>query len=256
MRAAVANGKFVCCRCHSPAEQMVVVEPPAAEKPMISRILLDLDGVLADWVGSVAPLFGHERDYLLGAWPPGTYDIAEVLGVSTAELWRRVHEGGADFWSGLEPLPWCAELLELCQGLAPTTILTSPSRDPSAAAGKTAWLQAQFGSTFRDYLIGPDKPACAHPGALLIDDRGTGCDAFAKAGGQTIVFPQPWNSAWTSSAESGADPLAFVREQLDGFRFAGPKFDPSDTGKFAHLNECSCYEAPCSCGYAARQAGR
>ncbi len=219
IRAVVTDGLLACWRC-----RRVDVRLAAP----VSRILLDLDGVLADWVGSVAPLFDFDREQLVGAWPPGTYDIAEVLDVSANELWRRVDKVGAAFWSGLEPLPWCAELLELCQALAPTTILTSPSHDPSAAAGKTAWLQAQFGSDFRDYLIGPDKPACAHPGALLIDDRDTGCDAFVQAGGQAVVFPQPWNSAWTRSAESGADPLAFVREQLDGLRTVGPVVDPEE----------------------------
>jgi hypothetical protein len=181
--------------------------------------LLDLDGVLADWVDSVAPLFGTTKERLVDRWPRDVYDIAEVLGVSTSELWRVVHREGADFWADLKPLPWYAELIELCQSLAPTTILTSPSLDPSSASGKAEWLQRHLGDNFRDYLIGPDKPACAHPGALLIDDRDHGCEGFVAAGGHAIVFPQVWNSAWTRSADAGKNPLEWVRTNFEDFTF-------------------------------------
>jgi hypothetical protein len=166
----------------------------------ITRIFLDLDGVLADWASAAIRLHDHDPISILAAWPVGTYDLADVLGISGNEMWRPINDAGASFWANLEPLPWCGDLMSLCQRTAPTTILTSPSKDPAAAAGKTRWLQAVFGSSFCDYLIGPAKVACAYPGAVLIDDADKNCETFVansqgvRTGGRSIVFPQPWNS--------------------------------------------------------------
>jgi hypothetical protein len=113
--------------------------------------------------------------------------------------------------------------MSVCEGFAPTTILTSPSKDPAAAAGKTRWLQSVFGRDFRSYLIGPDKQSCARPGAVLIDDRDENCDSFRQAGGRAIVFPQRWNSGHAHRTEwvrdnietqIAARPVAYIAEQL------------------------------------------
>jgi hypothetical protein len=151
-----------------------------------------------------------------------------VLGISGNEMWRPINAAGADFWANLKPLPWCTELMTACTSIAPTTILTSPSKDPRAAAGKTAWLQRVFGSSFRDYLIGPAKAACAHRGAVLIDDSDEGCKAFEAAGGRAVVFPQPWNSGH-------AERRAWL-EQLDGPPHPqGYHFEPRGTGPDGRL---------------------
>jgi hypothetical protein len=181
----------------------------------ITRIFLDLDGVLADWATAAIRLHDRDPETVLGAWPPGVYELATVLGISGNALWRPIDAAGAAFWAELEPLPWMLELFEACQRLAPTTILTAPSKHPSTPGGKTAWLQRHFGSSFRGYLIGPDKAACARRGAVLIDDRDEGCKAFEAAGGHAVVFPQPWNSGhavtpWTDRVK----PVGFVLAKL------------------------------------------
>lgn len=179
----------------------------------ITRIFLDMDGVLADW--ATAAIIACERDpaEVYGSWPPNEYDLAVALGVSGNAMWKAVHRGGVEFWSELEPYPWMPELFELCTATAPTTILTSPSREPASLAGKMAWLQRYFGRDFRDFLIGPDKAACARAGTVLIDDREHGCDEFVRAGGHAIVFPQTWNRHGRL-----ADPVTFVRSQLEVLR--------------------------------------
>lgn len=160
----------------------------------ITRIFLDLDGVLADWASAAIRLHGRDPEHVLASWPPGVCELADVLSVSGNTMWKPINAAGAEFWANLEPLPWMHELFEACASMAPTTILTSPSKHPSAPTGKTAWLQRHFGSDFRAYLIGPDKAACARRGAVLIDDRDDGCRGFEAAGGHAVVFPQPWNS--------------------------------------------------------------
>ena len=183
---------------------------------MIRQILLDLDGVLADWVSAVIRLFGRHPADVISSWPHGVYDLAEVLGVSEAEMWRRVHAGGAGFWATLEIYPWAHDLLDTCRKHARTTILPSPSRDPSSLAGKVQWLDRHFGcgDHFRDYLVGPDKAAAAHRGALLIDDRDSMCKTFREHGGRTIVFPQPWNSTWHPRMIDNRERLGSVLVEL------------------------------------------
>ena len=187
----------------------------------INRIFLDLDGVLADWLSPAVRAHGRDPDEVLAAWPASTYDLAKVLGVSTNALWKPIHAQGAAFWEQLEPYPWVHDMVRGCQEFAPTTILTSPSLDPMAAAGKVAWMQRVLGRDFRDFLIGPDKPSCARPGAVLIDDRDSGCEDFIAAGGNAVVFPQPWNSLRSIAMATGPrtisaeGPWGFVLHELD-----------------------------------------
>ncbi len=131
----------------------------------IDRIFLDLDGVLADWGRAAINAHGLCPDEVFASWPTGTFELAEVLGISTNAMWKPIHAQGEAFWANLEPYPWALELVRACQEVAPTTILTSPSLHPAAAAGKITWLQRVLGRDFSDFLIGPDKPSCARLGA-------------------------------------------------------------------------------------------
>lgn len=160
------------------------------------RILLDVDGVLADWVGGCAALFNRDPANL--NWSETT-DMAVALGVSGNAMWRRIDEAGAEFWVNLDPYPWVDELWDAANDVAPTTLLTSPSHHPSSLAGKLQWMNRHLGrgKPFREFLIGPRKEFCACPGSLLIDDRASMCEKFRDHGGDAVLFPRPWNdSGW------------------------------------------------------------
>lgn len=177
----------------------------------IEHIFLDLDGVLCDWVGGVCKLFGRDQEEIEATWTDDG-DICPQLGVSMDEMWRAIDETGEIFWSNLKPYPWTGELWRLCNAVAPTTILTSPSWHPSSLAGKLMWMNQHIGDgrPFRRYLIGPQKAACAGPRKLLIDDRKKLCDGFREAGGDAILFPRPWNAnrVWLTR------PMAYVDDRL------------------------------------------
>lgn len=177
----------------------------------ITRIHLDVDGVLADWTGAVCRLFGRDPDQVHADWPADVWDLSIVLGISRNEMWRAVDDAGSDLWAGLEAYPWADELWALCNECAPTTLLTSDSKHSSSARGKHEWIKGRFGRDFSSYLIGPDKPAAAHPGSLLIDDRPSGLLAYGAAGGRTLLFPAPWNEAM----EHASNPLPYVRRLLE-----------------------------------------
>lgn len=182
-------------------------------------IFLDVDEVLADWSGAAMRLLGVDADELLARWSaeaPDNWNLFEVPGfpVSGDEAWRRIDAAGADFWAQLDVHPWAQELLAACRALAPTVLLTRPSRHPSSAMGKLAWMQAQFGGpAFADYLIGPPKHVVARPGALLVDDHPYNCERFVEHGGEAILFPARGNEL----RGHRSDPLALVLPQLQGW---------------------------------------
>lgn len=151
------------------------------------KICLDIDGVLADFVGATAKLMGFDPA-IVTCW-----NYFDKIGITESHFWDRIHSQGENFWADLEPYPWMADLVKACQDVAPTILLTSPSSCSTSAAGKVRWMKRHLGDRFRDYLIGSKKEFCAHGDSVLIDDSDANCDKFGAHGGYAILFPQPWN---------------------------------------------------------------
>lgn len=165
----------------------------------IDVIFLDVDSVLADWTAAAIAVHGLDPSSVYQEWEDMAragsrpWDLASVLGISTTKMWAPIHAAGHRFWADLEPFEWAQLLYLACAEVAPTVLLTSPSKEPSSHSGKAEWIQRHFGRGFRDYLIGSPKHRCARPGAVLIDDSPEGCEKFEKAGGISILFPSVGN---------------------------------------------------------------
>jgi len=182
---------------------------------MIKRIFLDLDGVLANFVGAAAKVFGTTEEELFKKWIPGEYDICKVLDISDDDFWSHVILE-ENYWSEIEPYSWATELYEMCCKIAPTTIATSPCHDPACLSGKVRWMNKNLGNgkPFRDYLIGPRKEMCAAPGHLLIDDSDNQCVKFVENGGDCLLFPAIWNTKhWVK--RDGENLISFVKVGLE-----------------------------------------
>lgn len=179
---------------------------------MIKQIFLDMDGVLTDFTGDVMRLFGREYnpEEHIGSW-----DIDDVLDISADELWRKIDEQGSKFWSEMTPLPRAFALYELVRSYADVIITTTPSEHSSSAAGKLEWLDRHFRPSgrraFRKYMLCVEKHHLAGPGCVLIDDKNENCERFVAAGGQAILFPQPWNDNHPHIDR----PLHYTWEQLE-----------------------------------------
>lgn len=177
----------------------------------VNHIFLDIDDVLVDWTESALIALGKDPHHLFKTWPNNMRDIAAVIGMDDDEMWHLLHSHGPNFWLELQPRSYMFELWDACNTIAPTTILSSPTRDPVSMAGKLMWMQRQFGKDFRSFLIGPAKHSCARPGALLIDDSVKNCDKFIEHGGNAILFPAVHNHLRNHLH----DPLKFVLNALD-----------------------------------------
>ena len=182
------------------------------------RILLDMDGVIADFVGGAldrfeARLDGREVVFCNGTrhpWPPGEYEVNKVLGVDAYYFWERLNHPG--FWSGLPAYLWLGELMEALQGHE-VFVCSMPtiSGGRRCLSEKLFWLQRHVPELANRYVFATHKFLCARPDTLLIDDSDIQCHAFRLANGRACLFPQIWN------AGHNLDSRNFVKEHLHGY---------------------------------------
>jgi len=175
------------------------------------KIFLDVDGVLADFVGTSARYMGFDPKAVT------QWDFYAQIGTTDKEFWDRVISHGREFWSSMDCYPWCRQLFDACQAAAPVSLLTAPPPRadvrPNGIAGRVEWIHATFGESFKSYYAGCIKEMLATPDTLLIDDSDSNCKKFQSAGGKVILFPRPWNEN-----RDIEEPYSFVLEQLDYHR--------------------------------------
>lgn len=150
-------------------------------------LFLDVDGVLADWVGGVFDATGVE---------PGVWDTVGH-GLLPTEHQAEVDAVMAtrSFWAHLRRYPWAEELVMTARELASSVVFcTQPFDSAECLAGKYDWLSRHFGATMDNIVFTRNKWRLANPTSLLVDDNVDNCNKFHLRGGHSIVFPQPWNT--------------------------------------------------------------
>lgn len=157
---------------------------------MFEHVFLDMDGVLCDFTQRAMAVNGHNYDEQ--TYPRLEWDICKVVGVSETVFWDRI-DNDALFWEKLRPFPWFYDLMAMAVLHGEVRIVTTPSSSPASHSGKRHWL-SQFGVPFEPIMC-KAKHLLAAPGRLLIDDNDKNVLNFREAGGDAIVFPQPWNTA-------------------------------------------------------------
>lgn len=159
-------------------------------------ILLDMDGVICDWITPTAKLFGFS-DEQIDNWQRGNYAIENHMKVEERKVWERIDLEGEDFWTNLPETPWARNLYEGCLNIAPTFFLTCPSHNPISLSGKVKWLQKFTNDKrFNRYLIGRPKFLCANNRNVLIDDSERNVKEMIDYGGKAILFPTRYNKLY------------------------------------------------------------
>lgn len=171
------------------------------------RILLDLDEVLADFVGGALAVHGWTRERLETVWAPGTWSIVEPMGLSLEEFWAPINAAGESFWVGLTPLRWAHDLLRLITEITDDWfIVSSPSQCVGAYSGKARWVQQFLGDGFDRLVITNHKHLLAKPGVILIDDREESVRKFIAVGGDGLTFPSRHNYLY----QYANDPVSYL----------------------------------------------
>ncbi len=161
---------------------------------MLDCCLLDMDGVLVDFVGGACRHFGvaspyHDPKNL------GQSRLYELLSLSKEELYAPL---GEEFWANLEPTAECFVIVDMVQrhfGRDRVCILTSPISTHGCYEGKMRWLRRHLPQFSRRFLVGPVKEFAAGPHRWLVDDSDSNIDAFVHPdwGGRAVQVPRPWN---------------------------------------------------------------
>lgn len=153
-------------------------------------ILLDMDGVISNFVGEVIATFRwgitHD-DYT-------SWGHHKTMGISDSMFWATIN-GDREFWDRIRPYPWARRLISELRDFGEVIYTTSPSLDSESCSAKVRWLRKHnlMSTQFNDFMIGPHKHLMAGPQTILIDDYDANVTKFQQAGGKAILFPQPWN---------------------------------------------------------------
>lgn len=190
------------------------------------RILLDLDEVLADFIGGACRVWRIGKREVLAQWDPGRWDIipplhralvqagkrpASSLEMAPEEFWSRINEED-DFWDTLSPTLYWYSVLHLVRSITDDWyIVSNPSLSADCHRGKAKWLKYYLGSKFDKFCLTSHKHLFAGPYTVLIDDNDSNVERFIEAGGLGIVYPAHHNSRH----EFKGDPIVYLSQQLD-----------------------------------------
>lgn len=184
---------------------------PIKRDPPKLEFFLDMDGVVADFVGPA--LKAHSYDHRNFSWPTGVFDFEEALDITTEKFWHPIDHLGDYFWSTLPCYPWAEALVSVLEKHGKWRFLSSPSRHHSSAAGKVQWISQHFDGAKWIFAEASDKQLLAGHRRVLIDDRDSNVQQWREAGGHAILFPQPWNSAHSMAVSGRID---FIGQEISG----------------------------------------
>jgi 5'(3')-deoxyribonucleotidase len=161
---------------------------------MSYKLLLDMDGVLDDFVGGASKAHSRTSPYE-DDQGHGVFDMEKLWGISTNDFWAKCQ--GYNFWFWMEKTKEADEIVNLATayfGVDNIAILTSPSDpDRECVEAKRDWIKKYYPQFSKRIIFGSAKEFLAGPERVLIDDRDRNVEDFRAAGGATVLVPRPWN---------------------------------------------------------------
>lgn len=162
-----------------------------------TQILLDMDGVLADFFTSALKALNanSKRDPITPQQYVEKQEFAmdKVFNITASKFWQTIETN--DFWQNLKPMEHADNLLSYLRMFKiPIVIASSPSFHSTCIPSKVAWLYHYYGIRVTDCMFGSKKYLMAKPGTLLIDDSQKNIDNFIHHEGQAVCIPSNWNT--------------------------------------------------------------
>jgi 5'(3')-deoxyribonucleotidase len=180
------------------------------------RVLLDVDGVLADFVGHTLTLLGEHA-------PPGgrdaftSWDMLSLMSPEARAMcshgWRR--QG----WCATMPtLPDAQNAVDRLGLRAEVVYATAPMADaPNWMWERSKWLERVFAADPRSVVFTHDK---AHVwGDVFVDDKSENVDGWASAhpDGVALLWDAPYNQDWKARHPNARRATAW-RDVFDALR--------------------------------------
>src|SRR4051812_19152676 len=161
-------------------------------------VLVDMDGVLADFDGAVLEGLPSEIErvartnfYIVRDYPDHKAAVEAVYSHPEFFFKLKPIQGAVDGWQRL-----------LDMGYDPRVCTAPLTLNEKSREGKTAWLEEHFVPRFGPEVIERaifDKTKHAHGGLLLIDDRPDVDTNDGQATWRHVVFDQPYNRQCASA---------------------------------------------------------
>lgn len=166
----------------------------------MKRVLLDMDGIVADFVSGAFNLWGERLNINLWAQAKGddSWDMLKFFDGSVNEFWAPMNYS---FWRNLPKHDDADEIVEIAEryvGRDKLCFLTSPCRTIGCMDGKVDWAAEHYPGIpvllSRSVRGGdPPKKFVASPDSILIDDHSKNIDQWTEFGGAGFLYPRAWN---------------------------------------------------------------
>lgn len=156
------------------------------------RILCDVDGVLADFVGLVLDYVQRNTglSYLHSA--VDRWDCFGALGLEEHWPYFRTQCDELGLCRSMRELPGARAFYAELERLGTVKVCTTPMT-PAWLTQRAEWL-VEFGVDLKNQIQIHDKDDLAGAWDVLIDDKAENCEAFAKAGGVAWCIATPYNT--------------------------------------------------------------
>ena len=164
----------------------------AKKKEEDIRLMLDIDGVVANWIQSACKICDVDcNDEEIRKKLKKDSGLLDNF-VDDSKMWKLIDKKGSKFWSNLELFSWSKELYKrLKKKSKMVSFLSCPPRNPEGGAGKMEWISKNFDT--RNFILTPHKEFCATSNSLLIDDMPKKIDIFRKFGGHAFQWPNSFS---------------------------------------------------------------
>lgn len=185
---------------------------------MLKRAFIDMDDVLADFIGGILKVHGWTPEKLEEVHDRNRWSVIESMGMTEEEFWEPVRRGSClfsfsarNFWAHLAIKKFAWDVLNWAESIADEWyILSAPQNYAECYAGKVNWIQQYLGDKFENFILTKHKTLFAGEGTLLVDDRKETVEAFREAGGIGIVYPTRYNRL-SSFVD---DPITYLEKGL------------------------------------------
>jgi 5'(3')-deoxyribonucleotidase len=173
-------------------------------------VLLDCDGVLADFTGAVCHWASVMFKREFSPSQVTQWDFCKALDLSDTETKQvKVLLSESDrFWPNLQPMDGAADAVRRLRMVADVYVVTSPwDSCPTWEYERKAWLQRVMGIPKADVLMGPAKHIVA--GDVFVDDKPETVAQwnrdqgwFSEGGRSHAVL---WDTPYNRRADEGFD---------------------------------------------------
>lgn len=204
--------------------------PPDNTRP---RVLLDVDGVLADFVGAYLDILSTEIGVFAKRELITEFDIGKSLGLSRDESARvkRAIGNREQLARKLDVYPGAIEGVARLAEIADVYIVTSPwNSNPTWCHDREHWLREHFGIPHSRVVHTSAKYLCR--GDFLVDDKTDTLGKWQAENplGTAVQWKTPHNrrDEWTGYASDAWDDLIALVNARARLRSAERRFDLSD----------------------------